>query len=246
MAINLDKMRQKLDALSKKGGDKRNFFWKPQDGEQTLRIVPDPDGDPFKEFWFHYGVADEPGFLCPKKNHGDECPVCKFVSELYSTKDEEDRKMANQLRAKQRFFSPVIVRGEEDKGVRLWGYSKTVYENLLNLVLNPDYGDITDPKNGTDLVIAYGKKAGQMFPSTDIQPRRRSSALADDFSKAEEWMGADIPYDSLFVTKSTEEVEEIFRKHREGVSSEEKEAVSSYKATSDDEVGSAFNELLAS
>jgi len=246
MAINLDKMRQKLDALSKKGGDKRNFFWKPQDGEQTLRIVPDPDGDPFKEFWFHYGVADEPGFLCPKKNHGDKCPVCEFVSELYSTRDEEDRKMANQLRAKQRFFSPVIVRGEEDKGVRLWGYSKTVYENLLNLVLNPDYGDITDPENGTDLVISYGKKAGQMFPSTDIQPRRRSSALDDDSSKAREWMEADIPYDSLFVTKTTEEVEEIFRKHREGVSSEEKEAVSSYKAASDDEVGSAFNELLAS
>jgi hypothetical protein len=246
MAINLDKMRKKLDALNTKGGERRNFFWKPQDGEQTLRIVPDPDGDPFKEFWFHYGVADEPGFLCPKKNHGDDCPVCKFVSELYATKDEEDRKMANQLRAKQRFFSPVIVRGEEDKGVRLWGYSKTVYENLLNLVLNPDYGDITDPENGTDLTINYGKKAGQMFPSTDIQPRRRSSALADDSSEARAWMESEIPYDSLFVTKTTEEVEEIFRKHREGVSSEEKEAVSSYKATSDDEVGSAFNELLAS
>ena len=215
MAINLDKMREKLDALSTKGGDKKNFFWKPQDGEQTLRIAPDPDGDPFKEFWFHYGVADEPGFLCPKKNHGDDCPVCDFVSKLYATKDEEDRKMANQLRAKQRFFSPVVVRSEEEEGVRLWGYSKTVYENLLNLVLNPDYGDITDPENGTDLVINYGKKAGQMFPSTDVQPRRRSSALAEDSSKAREWMDTDIPYNSLFVTKSSEEVEEIWRKHRE-------------------------------
>lgn len=245
MAINLDKMREKLDALSTKGGDKKNFFWKPQDGEQTLRIAPDPDGDPFKEFWFHYGVADEPGFLCPKKNHGDDCPVCDFVSKLYATKDEEDRKMANQLRAKQRFFSPVVVRSEEKEGVRLWGYSKTVYENLLNLVLNPDYGDITDPENGTDLVINYGKKAGQMFPSTDVQPRRRSSALAEDSSKAREWMDTDIPYNSLFVTKSSEEVEEIWRKHREGVSSEEKQEVTAFKATSD-EVGNAFNELLAS
>lgn len=245
MAINLDKMRQKLDALSTKGGDKKNFFWKPQDGEQTLRIAPDPDGDPFKEFWFHYGVADEPGFLCPKKNHGDDCPVCDFVSKLYATKDEEDRKMANQLRAKQRFFSPVVVRSEENEGVRLWGYSKTVYENLLNLVLNPDYGDITDPENGTDLVINYGKKAGQMFPSTDVQPRRRSSALAEDSSKAREWMDTDIPYNSLFVTKTSEEVEEIWRKHREGVSSEEKQEVTAFTPTSD-EVGNAFNELLAS
>lgn len=246
MAINLDLMRQKLGALNTKGGDKKNFFWKPQDGDQTIRIVPDPDGDPFKEFWFHYGVADEMGFLCPKKNHGDNCPVCDFVSELYSTKDEEDRKVANQLRAKQRFFSPVVVRSEENEGVRLWGYSKTVYESLLNLVLNPDYGDISDPESGTDLVLSYGKKAGQMFPVTDVQPRRRSSALADDSSKAREWMETNIPYDSLFVMKSTEEVEEIFRKHRDGVSNEDKEELTSFKASSDDEVGNAFSELLAS
>ena len=189
MAINFDKMKQKYSALnSRENGSNKKFFWKPQDGEQTLRIVPDPDGDPFREFWFHYNVGDEPGFLCPKKNHGDDCPVCEFTSKLYNTRDEEDRKLANQLRAKQRFFSPVVVRSEEGEGVRLWGYSKTVYERLLNLVLNPDYGDITDPETGTDLVIEYGKKAGQMFPSTDVQPRRRASVLHKDSSKANEFV----------------------------------------------------------
>lgn len=246
MAINMDKMRQKLDAVNTKGGEKKNNFWKPQEGDQTIRIVPDPEGDPFKEFWFHYGVADENGFLCPKKNHGDHCPVCTFVAELYSTKNEEDRKVANQLRAKQRFFSPVVVRGEETEGVRLWGYSKTVYESLLGLVLNADYGDVTDPENGTDLIVSYGKKAGKMFPETDVQPRRRSSPLSDDSSKARSWMDSKIPYDTLFVTKSPEEVEEIFRKHREGVSDTEGSDVVAYKGKATDEVGDAFNELLDS
>jgi hypothetical protein len=246
MAINIDKMRQKLDALNTKGGDKKLLFWKPQEGEQTIRIVPDADGDPFKEFWFHYGVADEVGFLCPKKNHGDSCSVCNFTSELYSTKDEEDRKVANQLRAKQRFFSPVVVRSEEAEGVRLWGYSKTVYESLLNYVLNPDYGDITDPESGTDLVVSYGKKAGQMFPTTDVLPRRRPSPLSNDTSKARDWMETKLPYDTLFASKSPEEVEEIFRKHRDGVSDSEKTETVAYNGKSTDEVGDAFNELLAS
>ena len=62
------------------------------------------------------------------------------------------------------------MRGEEDKGVRLWGFGKTAYKELLNLVLNPDYGDITDVDQGTDLVINYGKPAGAQFSPDDDRP----------------------------------------------------------------------------
>ena len=49
MAIDLKKMRAKLDTLQNRGGDKKSNFWRPKDGEQTLRIVPTADGDPFKD-----------------------------------------------------------------------------------------------------------------------------------------------------------------------------------------------------
>ena len=49
MAINLDKMKAKLDTLNSKGGGKNNF-WRPQDGKQTIRILPTEDGDPFKAY----------------------------------------------------------------------------------------------------------------------------------------------------------------------------------------------------
>ena len=247
MAIDFSALRKKLGQLSG-NNSKRRVFWRPEEGkEYAIRIIafPDNDGNPFKERYFYYNIGNNPGLLSPYQ-FGKPDPIQELINKLREEGSKESYELAKKLYPKMRCYAPVIVRGEEDKGVRLWGYSKTVYENLLNLVLNPDYGDITDPENGTDLTINYGKKAGQMFPSTDIQPRRRSSALADDSSEARAWMESEIPYDSLFVTKTTEEVEEIFRKHREGVSSEEKEAVSSYKATSDDEVGSAFNELLAS
>tara|TARA_R100000008_G_C3574429_1_gene164274 strand:- start:186 stop:974 length:789 start_codon:yes stop_codon:yes gene_type:complete len=246
MAINLEKMKEKYRALQQKGNGERNLFWKPQDGEQTIRIVPDPDGDPFKEYWFHYNVGNENGFLCPKRMHGDDCPVCEFVSKLYNTKDEEDRKMASNMRAKQRFFSPVVIRGEEDKGVRLWGYSKTVYERLLSLVLNPDYGDITDPEDGTDMVIDYGKKSGQLYPSTDVQPRRKSSALAKDKSQSREFMDSKIDYNSLFNSKTQEEIGNALEVHCNGVSDTEKPDVQSYKAAgTSNEVEASFKQLLA-
>ena len=153
MGIDLKKMREKLGRLQNGGrsGGKSNF-WRPQDGEQTIRIVPTADGDPFKEYWFHYNLGQNAGFLSPKKNFGEDDPLNDFIRSLYQEGTEDSIKMAKSLNARQRFFAPVIVRGEENAGVRVWGFGKTVYEQLLNLVLNPEYGDITDPTEGTDPV----------------------------------------------------------------------------------------------
>ena len=85
MAINLDKMRERKAALEGKGsGGNRDTFWRPQDGEQTIRIVPTADGDPFKDFWFHYNVGNNPGFLSPKKNFGEDDPLNDFVRKLFN------------------------------------------------------------------------------------------------------------------------------------------------------------------
>ena len=45
MAIDLQKMRNKLNRLEGKGRA-ASVFWKPQDGDQTIRILPCSDGDP--------------------------------------------------------------------------------------------------------------------------------------------------------------------------------------------------------
>jgi len=208
MTLDLKKMRARKVALESKNGNNR--FWRPQDGEQTIRIVPTADGDPFKDYWFHYNVGDNPGFLSPKRNFGEDCPLDSFVSQLWKEGTEDSKRMAKKLSARQRFFAPVLVRGEEDQGVRVWGFGKQVYETLLNLVLNPEYGDITDPESGTDLTITYGKPAGASFPVTNITPRRRSSPLCpDDPEKCREHLENIPDFDALFENsrKSFQEVQ---------------------------------------
>ena len=44
MGIDLEKIKQRKQALENKGGGNNNF-WRPQDGDQSIRIVPTPDGD---------------------------------------------------------------------------------------------------------------------------------------------------------------------------------------------------------
>jgi hypothetical protein len=250
MAIDMDKMKSKMASL-KGDGSKKDLFWRPEDGEQTIRIVPTSDGDPFKDYWFHYNLGKNPGFLSPKKNFGEDCPLDSFVRELFNEGTDDSIKMAKSLMARQRFFSPVIVRGEEDKGVRIWGYGKTAYQELLNLVLNPDYGDITDVEEGTDLVLTYGKPAGAQFPQTTLTPRRRPSPLAETEEVTSNYLESIPDFNSLFEKKSPDQVRTMLdefllgEEDAESVSSETSKYGRGSKPTGEtSSVDAAFNELL--
>ena len=248
MGINMDKMRQKLSQLQGNGNSNKDLFWRPPEGESTIRIVPTPDGDPFKDFWFHYNVGNNPGFLSPKRNFGDDCPLDRFVRQLFDEGGDENIKMAKSLMARQRFFAPVIVRGEEDKGVRVWGFGKTAYAELLNLVLNPDYGDITDPEAGTDLVLKYGKPPGAQFPQTSLTPRRRTSSMMPTNEETAQMLESVPDFSNLFERKTSAEVQTILDEFL--LSSEDAEDVSQesskFGSAKEDtnSVDKAYQELL--
>jgi len=247
MAIDFDKIKEKL-SRAKGEGSKGSAFWRPPEGESVIRIVPTADGDPFKEFWFHYNLGKNPAFLSPKKNFGDSDPLDDFVRKLFNEGTDDSIRMAKNLMARQRFFSPVIVRGEEDQGVRLWGYGKMAYQELLGLVLNPEYGDITDAEDGTDLVINYGKPPGASFPQTSITPRRRNSPLMEETEKTKEFLESIPDFSGVFERKTSEQVQAMLDQYLLG--EEDAESASSetvkYGKSSDGtkSVDQAFQELL--
>ena len=164
--------------------------------------------------------------------------------------------MAKDYTARQRFFSPVLVRGEESEGPKVWGYGKKVYETLLQLVLNPEYGDITDPDNGTDLNLQYGKPAGASFPQTNIQPSRRTTPMCQDLSgpECQEILDKIPEFDSLFEKKSSEEVRQLVQQamtvgaDAEEVSSETRVSADSTAKTASNAASSvdgAFDDLMS-
>jgi len=245
MGIDFEKMKAKRDALENRGNNK-SAFWKPEDGEQTIRLLPTSDGDPFKQYWFHYNLGKNPGFLSPKKNFGESDPLDDFIRQLYKDGTDESVKMAKNLSARQRFFSPVLVRGEEGEGVRLWGYGKMAYKELLNLVLNPEYGDITDVNEGTDLVINYGKPAGAQFPQTTITPRRRPSALAKTEDEIHSYLDQVPDYNTVFERKTPQDVQAMLDEFLLGEEDAEEFSSESSKYGNSEmsSVDHAFNELL--
>ena len=64
-----------------------------------------------------------------------------------------------------RTFVPVVVRGEETEGVKWWGFGKTVYQELLSIIADPDYGDISDSMTGRDIVVERQTAACLLYTS---------------------------------------------------------------------------------
>ena len=250
MALNLEAMRAKLNASKngKKANGKNSTMWKPKAGDQNIRILPTADGDPFREFHFHYNVGKNPGIYCNKRNDGGECAICDFASKLWREGVENDdstlKNEAKKLFARKRYYSPVLVRGAESEGVKIWAYGKTAYETLLGYVLDPDYGDITDPQTGTDVKLTYTLASGPgAFPKTALQPRRRPSVLCDDaIADCQELLDSVPNIDKLFDVKTVEEVQELLDGYLSSDGSAENSSNESqhYKKNTGESVDQAF------
>lgn len=210
MAVDFDAIRKKLSQLSG-NTKKKNAFWRPeQDSDYSVRIVPftDNDGQPFKERYFYYGIGKNRGLLAPYQ-FGKPDPFQELITKLRDEGSKESYELAKKLYPKMRAYAAVIVRGEEAEGPRLWSFGKMVYQQLLNVMLDEDYGDITDPSNGRDIKVKVTKPPGAQWAKTEVLPRGKQTVLSTDESQIETWLNEVPDLDEIYALKSYEELEKI-------------------------------------
>ena len=222
MAIDLDKIKAKLNNLSQTN-NRKNYQWKPQPGKQQVRIVPykhQPD-NPFIELYFHYGINNRT-YLSPK-SFGRPDPIVEFAEKLTRSGDKDDYRMGRSLMPKMRTFVPVLVREEEAEGVRFWGFGKEVYQELLSVIADPDYGDITDATNGRDITIEFlsAEEAGRSFPKTNIRVKPNTSPISDNKNIIESVANNQAEITEIYQELSYDELKDALEKWVSGESDED-------------------------
>jgi hypothetical protein len=194
--MNLDLIQSKLNSFSSnKGGnqksnDKALKFWKPSVGKSIVRFVPSKLNaeNPFQEIYFHYGIGKRT--IISPINFGEKDPIVEFTKELRKTKEPENWKLAKKLEPKMRVFAPVIVRGEEDKGVRMWEFGKEIYQSLLSLAADEDIGDFTDILEGRDIKIETSgpDQNGTAYNKSKVLPALKVTSLTEDKKQLDLWL----------------------------------------------------------
>ena len=194
--MDLNLLKNKLSALQSSGQKKEKVDytltqWKPKgEGKYQIRVVPSKldKQNPFKEVFVHYGYAKFPIYALT--NWGEKDPIVEFAKQLRGTNDRDNWSLAKKLDPKMRIFTPIIVRGEEDKGVRLWEFGKEIYLQLLGLAEDEDYGDFTDINEGFDFTLeaVMGDIGGRQGLKSSIRPKRKTSVLSEDITQIEKWL----------------------------------------------------------
>jgi len=179
MALDINAIRGRLNKLQNTQ-KKSDALWKPTPGKHQVRIVPYKfnKDNPFIELYFHYNINNKT-YLSPM-SFGRPDPIVEFAEKLKRMGDKEDWKAAKAMEPKLRTFVPIIVRGEEGEGVRFWGFGKTVYQEILGYMADPDYGDITDPTEGRDITVEVvsAEDSGTSYPVTTIRVKPKETPLA--------------------------------------------------------------------
>ena len=246
MAIDFDAIRAKLDRLS--GTSKnRSVMWRPTEGEEhTVRLLsfPENDGLPFKELWFYYNIGEQRGLLAPNQ-FGDPDPIQELINSLRDEGSKESYELCKKLYPKMRTYAPIIVRGEEDKGVQIWGFGKTVYQALMGLMLDEDYGDITDPLEGRDIKVLCTKQPGKKWAMTEVRPRGKQSPLSSNSDNASDWQNNIPDVSDIYRCKSYDELSKIVNDwiNDDSSDSDESDGESSADKTTTETTSSGYSNI---
>ena len=246
--MDLQALKQKLDTLQSKpqGGQKTDYstiFWRPTVGKQQVRIVPSAydKKNPFKELKFYYGITNK--VMLSPLNFGDKDPIASFAQKLRGGEyDKDNYVLAKKLDAKTRIFAPVVVRGEEDKGVRLWQFGKIVYEELLSLAVDEEIGDYTDISGGRDITVETvgPESTGTPYNKSSVRVRLKTSPLSSDSATVEKWLSEQPNPEELFKRYTWDEMKSALEKWLSPEAEEEGDITSEPAVEFDDKPSSKF------
>ena len=253
--MDLNAIRKRLNQLQKTN-NRTSSLWKPQPGKTQIRIVPYEfnKDNPFIELFFHYNLNNR-SYLSPI-SFGRPDPIEEFAQKLKASGNKEDYQLSKKLEAKMRTFAPVIVRGEESQGVKFWGFGKTVYQELLSIIADPDYGDITDPVNGRDVSVEFisAEESGASFPKTNIRVKPNQTPISDEPSVLEKVKTSQKDITEIYQEQSYEDLTNVLNEwlNPSEDSTEEEEVKQETTSTSDlatskvKDTSEAFDELFNS
>jgi len=208
MALDISKLKSRLSSLTNQG-NKTNLIWKPKPGKQVVRIVPYKYqiDNPFIELKFHYNINNKT-YLSPDSFNRPD-PIVEWSNRMKKTGNKEDWLLGRKFEPKMRTYAPILVRGEENEGVRFWGFGKNVYQEILSIISDVDYGDITDLVNGRDIVVEFrtAEDSGKSFPETTIRVKPNASVAIDVAQK--EILAQQTNIMDLFPEFSYDELKEV-------------------------------------
>jgi len=192
---------------------KKYFTEKLQKGVKSqtkkFRFLPSRDGkSPFQEVYYHEKNVNGKWekIYCNHLNDGEHCPLCEAKNALYEEGSEKAKKLASEFIPRKFYVVKGIDRENEDDGVKFWRFKhKKTGDGVMDKLIPvfQQKGDITDAREGRDIIITTGRNDKGYSVVQSIMPDD-VSILTNDKEKANEWYNNEETHRDVYSKKSEE------------------------------------------
>lgn len=224
-----ERLKKKKQELKNKSG---GFPWfMVKEGTTRMRALPVGDEvDWACEVVFFFLGRDVGGIISPA-TFGEKCPIMAKYQKMSKSSDPDDRELAKRFKPSTKWMVAHIrykdEKGkevDEEQGAKCALLARSQYQDLLDLYLDDENGDFTNPEEGYD--IKYKREGkGQMDTEYSCLPCK-PSPLPKKYRKQ--------VYDPIEMTKkvilSYDELKDKLAQFLGGSSDEESSSKSSKKS----------------
>lgn len=210
--VNMAAMESKREELKNRGGGGSDFAYdKLEKGKNIRRILP-PKGDSdvfYSEGYMHFSLgADGKTAVTCLSTFNKKCPICDHLASIKSSTLKEDKAMLKDCRKVKRVYISVLNRDDssDEEVPKILPIGPMILKQIIEIICDPDYGDITDFNEGRDVTITKSGSGMETEYSTLAKPK--TSITTESYT--EEELDELLPdLDSMFVEKSAAELEAI-------------------------------------
>lgn len=196
-------------ASAKKESGPKLPFWKPENGDNFVRFLPylDRSGQPFHQVAYYTSpllIGSGYRQVAPYQ-FGEDDPIHDYHAMLSQSRQPPDvYKIMLQLRTKDSYYAPILVRGQEDKGVQVWELSAARVQQIYAVLAHPDYIDeeLFHPETGRDFMVSVSDSdkvfMEHVVKNVLVSERKKPSPLLKSAKEREELIKSIPDFDAYF------------------------------------------------
>jgi len=180
-----ERLRKKRKKLAERSAGSGVIFIK--EGTLRIRILPVGEDNDWALEMTHFYLGPTIKGIFSASSLGLPCPVMEAYEELKAGSDS-DKDLAKSFTPRKKYLVPAVIYEDErgkkidaDRSGQLVMLTPTIYGEIIDMFLDPDLGDFTDPKEGYDLKI---KRTGSGKLDTEYTvSAMRPTPLAKEWAK---------------------------------------------------------------
>lgn len=158
---NDDKLAAEREKDKADDNGSRSDFYSLKKGRTVIRVLPSwsEEGLWFREMReYYFRMGDNHLFVTSPLDFGQPDPLDDYGRSVYEKGNEEAVKEAKRFRAKYRYLLNAIVLSDTQDtdmhaGIKIVKVPKTVKMALVDFDTDPEYGDISNPEKGFNMII---------------------------------------------------------------------------------------------